>query len=235
LNESLAVMNTLWTICPCTETIFLSSNYLTSTVPSGIASLKGHLRGLYLSDNHFGGSIPEALCELQQLGTFNDFLLCYQHATIYWVFLFWTPHTSCFFHGTEALLLDGNSFEGTVPSCIGDQQRLRQLYVFDNQLTGELPIELTELSWLSKFCQWKVWYDDYQFTHTDPCLSSSCRLLVEAGLGLEGNGFRGSIPLEICSLKDNNENFDLWADCGGSFPELLCSCCSVCCPSLECE
>jgi hypothetical protein len=51
---------------------------------------------------------------------------------------------------TEALMIDENSFQGTVPACFGDLQNLRQLYVFKNQLTGDLPMELSELSWLSK-------------------------------------------------------------------------------------
>ena len=48
-------------------------------------------------------------------------------------------------------MMDENSFQGTVPACFGDLQQLRQLYIFRNQLTGELPRELAELSWLSKF------------------------------------------------------------------------------------
>ena len=47
-------------------------------------------------------------------------------------------------------MIDENSFQGTVPACFGDLQNLRQLYVFRNELTGDLPLELSELSWLSK-------------------------------------------------------------------------------------
>ena len=55
-------------ICPL-EILFLSSNRLSGTVPSEIVGLKEQLRGLYLSDNQFVGSISEALCGLEQLGT----------------------------------------------------------------------------------------------------------------------------------------------------------------------
>jgi len=49
-------------------------------VPTEIASLKGQLRGLYLSDNKLEGEIPTALCELQQLGKLlNRTLLLYSY------------------------------------------------------------------------------------------------------------------------------------------------------------
>ena len=59
--------------------------------------------------------------------------------------------------------MDENGFQGTIPPCFGDLQQLRQLYVFKNQLTGELPRELTELSWLSKFLLIK----DHQTVHAN--------------------------------------------------------------------
>lgn len=185
------------------EILFLSSNQLTSSVPGEIANLKGQLRGLYLSDNQLDGEIPAALCELQQLGkqapldmfivavTFLISLISHRTLLLFSVFI-------------EALLLDENGFQGTIPACFGELQQLRQLYVFKNQLSGDLPGELAELSWLT-------------------------------GLGLEDNNFEGDVPLEICSLKDNDNNFDLWADCGGDSAELLCPCCTVCCPGPECE
>ena len=53
------------------------------------------------------------------------------------------------------------------------------------------------------------------------------------GLGLEDNGFEGSMPEGICQLADLN-SMELWSDCGGETPEITCECCSVCCPSADC-
>lgn len=41
------------------------------------------------------------------------------------------------------------------------------------------------------------------------------------------------MPEEICQLADLN-SMELWSDCGGDTPEVVCDCCTVCCPSSEC-
>jgi hypothetical protein len=52
------------------EILFLSSNKLDGNLPDSIGhpySGERPLRGLYLSDNDFEGSIPSSLCELENL------------------------------------------------------------------------------------------------------------------------------------------------------------------------
>ena len=44
-----------------TETLFLSSNRLQGTIPSGIVSMSKVLKGLYLSDNYFHGTMPSQI------------------------------------------------------------------------------------------------------------------------------------------------------------------------------
>ena len=48
------------------------------------------------------------------------------------------------------------------------------------------------------------------------------------GLGLEDNDFSGTMPEGLCQLADLN-SMEMWSDCGGVTPEIVCDCCSVCC------
>lgn len=52
-----------------TEILFLSSNKLTGTIPKAISRLSRTLRGLYMSDNDFEGTIPTQMCIFNSLGT----------------------------------------------------------------------------------------------------------------------------------------------------------------------
>jgi len=127
-----------------------------------------NLKGLYLSDNRLGGTIPAGLCELDAL---------------------------------RALFLDTNLFSGPIPECIGTLTDLRQLFLFSNKLTGAVPNSMGELRKLT-------------------------------GFGIENNNLGGHVPEGICTIGSLN---DVWADCGGQVPNILCSCCSTCCPSENCS
>jgi hypothetical protein len=62
--------------------------------------------------------------------------------------------------------------------------------------------------------------------------SGIAQLRKLSGFGMENNNLVGNVPNDICAIKTLK---DIWADCGGSVPEILCSCCSTCCPSPNCE
>jgi len=51
-------------------------------------------------------------------------------------------------------------------------------------------------------------------------------------LGLENNKLQGQVPDYICS---NDALAEVWVDCGGQNPKVQCTCCSTCCPSLDCQ
>ena len=51
----------------------------------------------------------------------------------------------CSLSNLEALFLDENQLNGTIPDCVGDLGGLKQLYLFENQLTGEVPDTLSQL------------------------------------------------------------------------------------------
>ena len=66
-------------------------------------------------------------------------------------------------------------------------------------------------------------------TGTVPSNLAQLQKLTE--LGMENNNLGGSVPNEVCAIA---KLADVWADCGGQTPEILCECCSTCCPSAEC-
>jgi hypothetical protein len=153
-----------------------------------------NLKGLYLSDNRLGGTIPEGLCELDTLRKYK--LSAHSFPTTSRLSL-----TCVSLYTTGALFLDSNFFSGPVPECIGTLTDLRQLFLFSNKLTGALPDSLGELRKLT-------------------------------GFGIEDNDIGGHVPGGVCTIGSLN---DIWADCGGQVPEILCSCCSTCCPSPNCK
>ena len=61
------------------------------------------------------------------------------------------PQELCGFGALEALFMDANEFDGSIPTCFGVLTELRQLYLFDNLLTGNVPSELGDLRHLGEF------------------------------------------------------------------------------------
>jgi hypothetical protein len=137
----------------------------------------------------------------------------------------------------EALFLDANNLNGTIPGCFGHLTELKQLYLFQNQLSGTVPVEFQNLRALSEFhsisssvvriemCPRLNW-----LTHP------VCFCCFRVGdLGLESNKFTGEVPGGVCDLVEEYA-LDIWADCTDQFGKepLLCSCCNVCCPGDLC-
>jgi hypothetical protein len=50
-------------------------------------------------------------------------------------------------------------------------------------------------------------------------------------MGLENNDLIGEVPKDVCAIETLR---DVWADCGGDTPEVVCTCCTTCCPSPDC-
>ena len=56
----------------------------------------------------------------------------------------------CHFRSLEAIFLDENELTGGIPPCFAQLPELSQLYVFKNQLDGEIPKEIGLLLELGK-------------------------------------------------------------------------------------
>ena len=56
----------------------------------------------------------------------------------------------CHFKALEAVFLDENELTGGIPICISQLSELIQLYLFNNQLDGDVPNEMSVLLGLGK-------------------------------------------------------------------------------------
>lgn len=90
---------------------------------------------------------------------------------------------------------------GTIPSNYGKPPNLHDLYLNGNIFEGTVP---------------------------EPSMGQLEKLNE---LLLQGNKLTGSIPASLCSLRDTGDLEDLWSDCLGSPPQILCDfpgCCNLC-------
>ena len=101
----------------------------------------------------------------------------------------------------EVLDLRGNSLSGSIPSSYGEMTNLRSLNLQDNAaISGVLPVSFANLQELS----------DLRLSGTS----------LEGGMEVI---CAGSTSLQLSKLEN------LVADCGGSQPEVECTCCTSCC------
>lgn len=108
---------------------------------------------------------------------------------------------------------------------------LRQLYLFNNELTGILPEGLEKLTSLRK-CILTCQALNVESPYATLLILYVCRTFI-GGLGLEGNSIIGEVSEGICGLRQQALS-DLWADCGGDEPDINCTCCTMCCPPWGC-
>lgn len=112
------------------ESIFLSSNRFTGTIPESISLMSRSLTSLYLSDNYFEGTIPTHLCEFVNLeALFMD------------TNKFSGPIPDCFGDLTEMkqLYLFGNELTGEVPESLQNLKELSGFGIEHNDITGQVP------------------------------------------------------------------------------------------------
>lgn len=84
----------------------------------------------------------------------------------------------------------------------------------------------------SEPCQYDIELRQFRIIESFYLIRSIFFSLAEY-LDLHDNNLTGSMPKEVCDLKLDT----LIADCHGTFPEVKCDCCTVCCeglPKLAC-
>lgn len=88
----------------------------------------------------FEGRLPEAIRHLQELG--KSFVTSYGPLP-FLVSKKWNSHDQRHFVLAEILYLDSNQFSGPLPgSLLASLLILRELYLYDNLLTGTIPDEI---------------------------------------------------------------------------------------------
>lgn len=118
-----------------------------------------------------------------------------------------------------------NLFFGSIPESIFDASALRLLYLSNNTLSGTIPptfskpIDLRDL-----------YLDGNSLIGTVPEVGAGTLQNLNEFL-VHFNFLSGSIPASICDLVDAGTLEDVFSDCGGDNPEILCdfpSCCNRC-------
>lgn len=121
--------------------------------------------------------------------------------------------------------LANNGFTGTIPKSLFDVPTLRLLYLSNNTLSGTIPATYSKPASLKD-----LYLDGNGLTGTLP----------DAGVGtlqnlteflLQFNFLSGSMPASVCDLIQSDTLENLFSDCGGDNPEIICefpSCCNRC-------
>ena len=91
------------------------------------------------------------------------------------------------------LALDNNQLTGEIPVELAQLSQLQELSLHSNQLTGEIPVELAQLSQLLR-----LYLDNNQLTGEIPVELSQLSQLQE--LYLSDNQLTGEIPVELSQL-----------------------------------
>ncbi|KAF7825804.1 putative LRR receptor-like serine/threonine-protein kinase [Senna tora] len=188
--------------CSKLEELGLSGNNFGGNLPDSIANLSTQLLQLYLGDNQIYGTIPETLGKYTNLISLgldsNQFI-----GTI--------PTSFGKFHKMNALYLESNQLlgnlselvelsfsnnklEGKIPAIFGKWKYLTSLDLSKNNLSGAIPLQVFNLSSLSK------------------------------SLNLSHNSLKGSLPIEVGNLRklgtlDISENYLL-----GEIPDIIGEC-----------
>lgn len=121
--------------------------------------------------------------------------------------------------------LSNNNFVGTIPESVFEATLLRLLYLSNNTLTGTIPETFSTPVFLRD-----LYLDGNGLTGTLPDPGAG-KLANLTELLLQFNFLSGTVPASVCDLKQTAMLEDLFSDCGGSNPEILCefpTCCDRC-------
>jgi Leucine-rich repeat (LRR) protein len=195
------------------NTIDISSNQLTGTLPTNLfAGLNNQLLSFAVIKNCITGTIPEEICEAQQL---NTLALDGLHSSTHCI-----RDVLSFSKSTSYLI--PSSLQGSIPQCLYSAlTKLETLHLSGNGLTGSLPsnlnlpVTLTDLS-LShnrlkgtipedfQSRQWKNF--DLSFNKISGIISENISdfQLNNGSLDLEINRLSGRIPPQLMNLASIN-------------------------------
>ena len=123
--------------------------------------------------------------------------------------------------------LGENFMHGTIPNSFGESWRAGMLSfsIDDNAFSGTLPDSISlwrQMTWLQ--------VDTNALTGTVPLSYRSLRDLLWASF--DENQLTGTLDPMFCPNSGGDKPLFLIADCGGTDPEIICSCCST---TLECR
>jgi len=176
--------------------LFLESTGLLESIPETFGQLS-QLQSLNLGGNFLTGAVPTSFGQLSQLSvlSLDDNLLIGSLQGI----------SIGSLTKLEYLDLSGNQIQGPIPTGLGLIPNLQILFLQTNNFSGAIPSELGRLT--STDSPSDLWsHDDYP---------------VGAFNFLENSGLTGSVPSEVCALKQiRGSELSIIVDCS-----IQCTCC----------
>ncbi|CAB9510196.1 LRR receptor-like serine threonine-protein kinase [Seminavis robusta] len=216
------------------ELLDLSGNHMSGNVPSELGLITS-LRELSLHNNQLTGSVPSTLGNLfRRAYSYVEFL--FASGSLPDIFASIIPSRSLSLDnnrlvgslptelgGMTSLLnfsISNNSLTGGIPEQLGNMESLESLNLADNNLRGPVPSELGLLSELISLS-----LADNELSGKLPTEVGTLVASKEPGasfenLNISGNGFSGTIPLDVCLAGSNALSFD----CSDSLCGCDCSC-----------
>ncbi|KAL7536306.1 hypothetical protein ACHAXR_007066 [Thalassiosira sp. AJA248-18] len=166
---------------------------------------------LNLHGNDLAGDLPEEMAALQHVA-YLDMSSNLLHGDISLVIGGWTH--------LEELKLSSNNFV-SIPENLESWKALKRLDISSNEIEGTIPESLalsTELVYLD--------ISTNEFFGTIPSVLGNLTYLQS--FYTHGNLLEGSMPKEVCFLREEKELMHLSTDCKVPGPEVDCDCCTIC-------
>ena len=190
--------------------ISMPGNMISGSLPQDLGRFT-RLTTIDFQRNQLGGSLPRVFGLLSELriSSFAQNSLTGQ-----------IPSTIRMLTSLEVFDISANEISGTVPASLGDLDSLTILNLSTNELVGEVPSELGQLQLIGK----NGMYLNVLYLNSLDKPLTMFLFVSEENLGLHTNQLTGDINF-LCDIPSLPV---ISADCGGSSPEIDCTCCSIC-------
>ncbi|KAH7662982.1 Non-specific serine/threonine protein kinase protein [Dioscorea alata] len=185
-NGSISTL--LWDGLLHLEALRFRSNLLIGNIPPQLGNLK-FLRVIDLAHNHFSGKIPITFGNLKAMKGFLDTSHDIDHFNTFEVEM---KGRELWYGVRESSLpmaidLSDNDLSGEIPKELTNLIGLRSLHLSKNHLTGQIPKSISQLRWLESL--------DLSMNNLSGMIPESMALLTSlSDLNLSFNKFSGKIP-----------------------------------------
>ena len=194
--------------------LYLNTNRLTGRLPRGKNGLDYKLKHVWAQQCQLTGRLSDRIDNFENL----EQLVLYENRISGTI-----PTTLSSLSVLSYLDLSSNRLTGTLPETLLDMPSLSSLYLSHNQLSGSIVGQASSLSKLAY-----LWLDDNEFSGEILPTFGDNNLNLKSLL-LSGNNLFGTMPIQVCDLFGTRGELErLETDCAGEFPQMNCTCCTLC-------